>query len=61
MPSPRANAALNAALAETRVQAYGQANGWELAGGAPKVLADVIAADLAELPELFRKLDIKAN
>lgn len=53
------NSALNAALAETRVKAYAQTNGWELAGGPPKVLADTIAADLAELPPLIKRLDIK--
>ena len=53
------NGALNAALTETRVKAYAQSNGWELAGGAPKVLADIVAADLAELPALIRRLDIK--
>lgn len=55
------NAALNAALAQTRVKAYAQANGWELVGGPPKVLADVIAQDLAELPGLIRQLDIKGG
>jgi tripartite-type tricarboxylate transporter receptor subunit TctC len=54
------NAALNAALANTRVKAYAQANGWELVGGAPKVLADTVAADMAEFPALIRRLDIKA-
>jgi tripartite-type tricarboxylate transporter receptor subunit TctC len=57
----RLNAALNEALAQTRLKAYAQANGWELAGGAPKVLADVIGADLLELPPLLKRLDLKAS
>lgn len=55
------NQALNAAVAETRVKAYAQANGWELVGGAPKVLADTVAADLAEFPALIQRLDLKAS
>ena len=57
----RLNAALNEALAQTRLKAYAQANGWELAGGAPKVLADVIGADLLELPPLLKRLDLKTR
>ncbi len=57
----RLNAALNEALAQTRLKAYAQTNGWELAGGAPKVLADVIGADLLELPPLLKRLDLKAS
>jgi tripartite-type tricarboxylate transporter receptor subunit TctC len=57
----RFNAALNDALAQTRVKAYAQANGWELAGGPPKVLADLIAADLLELPPLLKRLDLKVS
>ncbi|TWO72916.1 tripartite tricarboxylate transporter substrate binding protein [Caenimonas sedimenti] len=56
----RLNKALNDALGQTRVKAYAQANGWELVGGAPKVLADTVAADLAEMPALIKRLDIKA-
>jgi tripartite-type tricarboxylate transporter receptor subunit TctC len=55
------NRALNAALAESRMKAYAQANGWELVGGSPKVMADTVAADMAEFPALIRRLDIKAG
>ncbi len=55
------NQALNAALAETRLKAYAQANGWELAGGPPGVLAATVAADLAEFPALIKRLEIRAN
>lgn len=57
----RLNQALNAALAETAMKARAQVNGWELAGGAPQVLADTIAQDMAEYPALIRRLDIKAG
>ncbi len=56
----RLNAAMNAALADTRLKAYAQANGWELVGGSPKVLADTVAADMAEFPALIKRLDVKA-
>ena len=55
------NQALNAALSQTMVKAYAQANGWQVAGGAPKVLADTVAADMAEFPALIKRLDIKAG
>lgn len=55
------NTALNAAIVQTRFKAHAQANGWELVGGPPKVLADTIAQDLAELPALIRRLDIKSS
>jgi len=55
------NEALNVALSQTVVKAYAQANGWELAGGSPKVLADTVAADMAELPMLIQRLDLKAG
>ena len=55
------NAALNTAIAQSRFKAYAQANGWELVGGPPKVLADTIAQDLAELPALIRRLDLRAS
>ena len=55
------NAAINAALSDTRVKAYAQANGWELVGGSRKVLADVVAADMAEFPGLIKKLDLKTE
>lgn len=57
----RLNAALNQALADTQMKARAQVNGWELVGGAPKVLDDAIASDLAQLPALLRTLDLKAN
>ncbi|QJW83768.1 tripartite tricarboxylate transporter substrate binding protein [Ramlibacter terrae] len=63
-PAPvvaRLNAALNKALADTQMKARAQVNGWELAGGAPKVLADLVAQDMNAYPELIRRLDIKAN
>ncbi|MBA2960481.1 MULTISPECIES: Bug family tripartite tricarboxylate transporter substrate binding protein [Ramlibacter] len=55
------NRALNAALADTQLRARAQVNGWELVGGAPKALADTVAQDLAEYPEIVRRLDIKAS
>lgn len=55
------NAALNAALSRTVLKAYAQANGWEVVGGAPKVLADTVAADMAEFPAIVKRLDIKAG
>jgi tripartite-type tricarboxylate transporter receptor subunit TctC len=57
----RLNRALNVALADTQMKARAQVNGWELVGGMPSVLADTIAADMAEYPGLVRKLDIKAG
>jgi tripartite-type tricarboxylate transporter receptor subunit TctC len=57
----RLNKALNVALADTQMRARAQVNGWELIGGAPKVLADTIVADMAEYPALIKQLDIKAN
>ena len=57
----RLNAALNAALSRTVLKAYAQANGWEVVGGAPKVLADTVAADMAEFPAIIKRLDIKAG
>jgi len=54
------NQAMNAALSQTVLKAYAQANGWEVVGGSPKVLADTVAADMAEFPALIKRLDIKA-
>ena len=55
------NLALNDALSRTVLKAYAQANGWEVAGGAPKVLADTVAADMAEFPAVIQRLDLKAS
>ncbi len=63
-PAPviaRLNKALNVALAETQMKARAQVNGWELVGGPAKVMAETIAADMAEFPALVRLLDIKAG
>lgn len=63
-PAPvaaRLNAALNKALADTQMKARAQVNGWELVGGAPRVLADLVAQDMNEYPALVRRLEIKAN
>lgn len=63
-PAPivqRLNQALNTALADTQMKARAQIYGWELVGGAPSVMADTVARDMAEFPELIRKLDIKAT
>jgi tripartite-type tricarboxylate transporter receptor subunit TctC len=57
----RLNRALNVALADTQMKARAQVNGWELAGGPPKVLADTIAQDMTQYPALVRQLDIKGN
>ena len=54
------NQALNAALVQTVLKAYAQANGWEVVGGSPQVMADTVAADMRELPALIKRLDIKA-
>lgn len=55
----RLNKALNFALADTQLRARAQVNGWELAGGAPKVMADLVAQDLADYPPIIRQLDVK--
>jgi tripartite-type tricarboxylate transporter receptor subunit TctC len=57
----RLNKALNVALADTQMKARAQVNGWELVGGAPKVLADTISSDMKEYPDLIRRLDVKAS
>jgi tripartite-type tricarboxylate transporter receptor subunit TctC len=57
----RLNRALNVALAEVQMKARAQVNGWELVGGAPKVLGDTIAQDMQEYPALVRSLDLKAS
>ncbi|MDM0078751.1 tripartite tricarboxylate transporter substrate binding protein [Variovorax sp. J2P1-59] len=55
------NAALNDALSRTGFKAYAQANGWEVVGGAPKVLGDTVAADMADFPAIIKKLDLRAG
>ena len=57
----RLNAALDQALGQSQMKARAQVNGWELVGGPPKALDDVIASDLAQLPALLRTLDLKPN
>ena len=57
----RLNKALNVALSDTQMKARAQVNGWELVGGPPKVMSDTVAADMAEYPDLVKRLDIKAN
>lgn len=57
----RLNAALNAALAQTAVKARAQAYGWELVGGAPKVLADTVARDLSAYARTIGQLGIKGG
>lgn len=57
----RLNRALNVALSDTQMKARAQVNGWELVGGPPKVLSDIVQQDMSEYPTLIKKLDIKAN
>lgn len=60
-PVARLNRALNVALSDTQMKARAQVNGWELGGGAPAVLSDLVRQDMSEYPALIKKLDIKAN
>ena len=57
----RLNKALNVALSDTQMQARAQVNGWELAGGPPKVLSDTITQDMSEYPGVIQKLDLKPS
>lgn len=57
----RLNRALNLALSDTQMKARAQVNGWELVGGPPKGLSDIVLQDMNEYPALIKKLDIKAN
>jgi tripartite-type tricarboxylate transporter receptor subunit TctC len=57
----RLNRALNVALSDTPMKARAQVNGWELVGGPPKVLSDIVQQDMSEYPALIKRLDIKAN
>lgn len=57
----RLNRAMNTALVQTAIRARAQVNGWELVGGAPAVLAQTVAQDLAAYPALIKQLDIKAG
>lgn len=55
------NKALNVALAETQMKARAQVNGWELVGGSPRVLGDVIAAEVSEYRPLLAQMGIKGE
>lgn len=57
----RLNRALNVALSDTQMKARAQVNGWELVGGPPKGLSDIVQQDMSAYPALIQKLDIKAN
>jgi len=57
----RLNKAMNSGVDETAMKARAQVNGWELIGGPPKALSDVVAQDMRDYPDMVRKLDIKAN
>jgi tripartite-type tricarboxylate transporter receptor subunit TctC len=52
------NAALNRVLAQTSFKARAQAQGWTLIGGAPSVLADTVAREVAAYRETVNGLNL---
>jgi tripartite-type tricarboxylate transporter receptor subunit TctC len=52
------NAAVNRALAQTAFKARAQAQGWTLVGGAPSVLADTVAREIAAYRDTVSGLNL---
>lgn len=55
----RLNKSLNLVLTNTELKARAQVNGWELIGGTPQLMDQVIKQDSADYEKIIKKLDIK--
>jgi tripartite-type tricarboxylate transporter receptor subunit TctC len=53
------NAAMNRVLADPAFKARAQAQGWTLVGGAPSVLADTVAREVAAYRETVAGLKLE--